>query len=296
LSEKNQVHLIFEKRSLPDNVFASTLYYTRSSDRGVTWSEPRKIENGTLQNRPVVWSDLVAVGEWVVHRAWQERDGEITHLWHQFSTDGGATWSGAARIGSFEERPDAAALISDPIGQVYLLAVGEQETIGDGQVVLEQWQWLDEAERWEALEPLELHGAQAGLRPKELATVVTATETEDGALAGRLAVLFSGQGDDMATLLLFTGRPLFLPEELPGLPATPTPPRATPPPTVTPLPQSTATPLFPREPTGGRFNLNFLPIPGGDMLIMGGLLALVPAVIIVLLVTAVYARIRPGRN
>lgn len=296
LGEINQVHLIFEKRSLPDNVFASTLYYTRSSDRGATWSEAKKIENSTLQNGPVVWSDVVAVGEWVVHRAWQERDADGVHLWHQISTDGGATWSGAVRIGGFEERPGAAALISDLVGQVYLLTVGNQETTGDGQVVLEQWQWLVEAERWEALERLELHGAQARFQPEELAAVVTTTETEDGTLASKLAVLFSGQGTNMETSLLFTGRSLVLPEVLPSSPATPTPPRVTPSPTVTPLPEFTATPQFPKEPTGGRFNINFLPVPGGDMLILGGLLALVPAVFVVLLVVAVYARNRPGRN
>jgi hypothetical protein len=295
LSGPNWLHLLFEQRSLPDNLPASTLYYTHSSDGGATWDEPRAVENGTPQSGPAVWGDLVARSDWIIHRAWQEQDsdGRHSHLWHQMSADNGATWSRAVHVGGFAGQSGPAALVTDGVGQVYLLAFA-----ADGeQVTLAQWQWLQELERWEMMEPLALEGAFAGMRPAELAATIAPVTAEDDTPTGELVTLFSGgEGETNTPWLLSTGRLL----ALATLPATSLPtPTPTPPPaatvTATPPPLSAATPSFPKEDSGRGFRLDFLPVPGGNLTLLGALLAIVPAVLIVILVVAVYARFRPGR-
>jgi hypothetical protein len=301
LGEVNQLHLTFEKRSLPDNVFSSALYYTRSSGSGVSWSEPALVENGASPNGRVVWSDLATAGEWVVHRAWQEHDGLLSHLWHQISTDGGSTWSRAVRLGGFFEQVYPATLITDAAGHVFLLAVQEQEAAGGGQVFLEQWQWLSESYRWETMENLGLEGAPAEWNSGELAAAIGAAQSGNGvlngALDGRLAVLLSNHRENPAgSSLLFTGRLLsaVVTQPLSAVTMTPPPRQTTPPPATSP-PQSTATPQFPVEPEHNRFNIDFLPVPGGNMLVLGALLALIPTAFIIVLVVIRRGRFRPHR-
>jgi hypothetical protein len=295
LSGPNQLHLLFEQRSLPDNLLASTLYYTHSSDGGATWDEPRAVENGTPQSGPAVWGDLVAGSDRILHRAWQEQDsdGRNSHLWHQMSADNGATWGRAVHVGGFAGQSGPAALVTDGVGQFYLLAFA-----ADGQqVTLAQWQWLQELERWEVMESLALEEVFAGIQPAELAATIAPVTAEDDTPTGELVALFSGgEGETDTPWLLSTGRLL----ALATLPATPLPtPTLTPPPaatvTATPLPLPAATPSFPKEDSGREFSLDFLPVPGGNLTLLGALLAIVPAVLIVILVVAVYARFRPGR-
>jgi hypothetical protein len=288
-----QLHLLFEKRSLPGTVASAELYYTRSADGGATWSEPEPVTNGASERGVLLWADLFAAGDQSVHRLWRESYDGAANLWHQYSPDGGSTWSQAERIGRFADRPAPAALAFDAAGQLYLM-VANSAPEGEGEkAFVEQWNWLTGGSRWEMAATLELDG-QA---PEELVAAIASPAGDD--LEGHLFVLFTGRsGSDRPTRLFASGRTLALtlPAPLPAIQPAP----ATRPPLLTPTAQpeaAVASPVaFPREATGSGIGLGFLPQSGGGAIATAALLALAPSLVIVLLVITLYSRRRPGRS
>jgi hypothetical protein len=89
LSGDGSLHLLFERFSLQGDRGKSVgLYYSRSEDGGNRWSEVDLVSDGLIS-----WSKILTYDEKNVHRLWQEKNGTNLVNFHQFSQDGGLSWS-----------------------------------------------------------------------------------------------------------------------------------------------------------------------------------------------------------
>ena len=70
------------------------IYYKRSSDAGVTWSQDLRLTYSPLDS----WEPSVAASGTAVHVAWRDsRDGNY-EIYYIHSTDGGVSWSSEVRL------------------------------------------------------------------------------------------------------------------------------------------------------------------------------------------------------
>ena len=283
ITDEDNWHLLWLRRPLGSN--QATLYYAYSEDKGQSWSEPSVVLNHSQQTGNIVWHQIFGYGERTVHRSWQEQVNGRLGLWHQQSQDNGLSWSQPSRVAE-STGISSPQMTLDMVGQVYLSAAVQSEQLVNNveSAVLQQWLWQDD--HWqESDDSLDLVTLPV-LQSHSLA----ATTTGDG----RFAVAYVGQeGDEgSAEILLFTNRPLFLPEvtatPLPTLTPTPTPiPTATP----TATPEPTAAIEFPAQAGGGGFSLPFIgTVSGNRIIIVGALLALLPVGIVTTLALILRAR------
>jgi hypothetical protein len=219
-ASQGRIHLLWLRRALPVGSNAATLYYARSEDWGSSWSEPTKVEEGSQSESSIVQSQIAAIGEFVLYRAWQAWNGRQVALWHQQSLDGGHTWSQASQLPGSSAAAEPMVLVQDGAGQVHLLQLLSNQD-SHGPAVLQIWTWQDD--RWMASEGLKLGENMSGY-----SSVLAAAIGPDG----HLATLYSSRGaTDQLEQLIFSSRILSLPSVTP-----------TPVPTVTPTPTATVTP------------------------------------------------------
>jgi len=235
LARDGSLHLLWTRAALPGGNGTLGLYYAASQDGGQSWSAPDRVVEAD-----VLWSRVVAVGERTVHRIWQEERNGRPVLNHQFSPDGGLTWSRPSGMMTFGDIVGRPALAYNPAGRLHLLQATCEQT-GFPKLELNHWLW--DGERWRAeeglsLDPgLEVQGAAAAFSP-------------DGALGALLvASLNEPDADTNSMQVYFSLRDLALPGDLPSLPPLPTPePTMTPTPGPTPTPTLTPLPPLPDEP------------------------------------------------
>jgi len=139
VDEQDRLHVVY-KMEYPDG---SSVYYTRSQDRGTTWSEPLLVDESDERYQSGYGpnlSNVIARGE-RVHIVWH--GAPRSQRWHQWSGDGGVTWSGATQISPdlvFSTNPPE--MSSDGSGILHLVSVGAGVAAGDeGTAVLHtSWQ------------------------------------------------------------------------------------------------------------------------------------------------------------
>ncbi|MFN2221569.1 MAG: exo-alpha-sialidase, partial [Candidatus Promineifilaceae bacterium] len=262
MTDNGQYHLLWTQRSLPPESQPLALAYSHSDDKGKTWSEAE-----IVTENPAVWSRLIGVAEYIVHRFWAEENNDRLAVWHQVSMDGGINWADAEQVTSLAGEDDPAVAV-DAGNRPHLLAVE------DGR--LEDMIW--DEERWTASDDLSVPFSPGG----KLAA--------GGDRQIQLLVLHAGhvpgfnEDEESPGELYFMWRPFDIPpEQIAALPTlTPTPrPTGTPEPTATPQP--TPTPAFASEQDNSFISqLPALPI-GDDASASLILLAIIPAALIVLL-------------
>lgn len=123
ISENGALHLIWANYQLvsgqPQPV---SLFYSRSSDGGGTWTAPE-----TVSNQFFGWSSLEAGTNGAVHRIWQDVQGVSLEIWHEFSVDGGNTWQRAKLLSVFGTKIGSPALTKDLAGRLHLFQIVEVE-------------------------------------------------------------------------------------------------------------------------------------------------------------------------
>lgn len=110
----NRIHIGLTLRS-QEYGRNSEVGYLRSEDGGQTWGAYRMIESRTNAPPGLEWIAPYAFGENEVHLTWHD-----PRRMHQWSTDGGTTWSGAVQIlelGAAFGGPNA--LARDSAGTIY---------------------------------------------------------------------------------------------------------------------------------------------------------------------------------
>ncbi len=235
LTADGKVYALWTRFSLPDGPGSLALYYARSVDGGQTWSEPEEVVEG-----PILWGEIIGMGDRLVHRIWREAIESRGVLKHQVSLDSGLTWSTSQNITNLGRPDEPFALTVDIGGRLHIVQASEAQ---EQKFTLQHWLW--DGESWRNEDILELDETIISL-PRELGAAI--------APDGRLGVLVNSQvrTQEMTVPeigLAFTWRIISLPEALPTPLPTLTPtPQPSPTPTQTPAPSPTPTISFAQGP------------------------------------------------
>lgn len=278
LTGSNQLHLLWWRRSL--NNAGATPYYARSVDGGSSWSEPEAIAYGNDGVALAQWSDIVGNNAGEVHRFWQVEAEQTVALWHQWSNDNGLSWQSAQQLVGFGETiVGAPAIFMDKRGQPHLIQTVRDSAESDTQ--LQQWAWQNE--NW-VLVGDDVLDRQTATTQIVSAAVVSADE--------RLVVVYTGQGAGASRpfeALFSTGRDYTQADTIP-IPGDIAPQPTNPPAAATAIPlqptvESRAPDLTAEPPpTGSEY------LPTDQPLLNGAVLAIVPAVLVVIVGIAVVSR------
>jgi hypothetical protein len=231
----DELHITWNRYSLPPAADALNIYYARSSDGGESWSAPQ-----VVVERVSTWNDLIGIGERTVHRLWQENRDGFGLLWHETSFDNGLTWNLPVTISGIPAGETLPALAIDRAGRMQLLQISG--------TLLQHWTW--DGSRWlrQEIVALDKIGATSS-------SLLAAAVPVDGDLTVVYTAVPAGvPGGPVREQLLFSARPLDYPLEkptpLPTLTATPQPmPTSTLTPTSTP-PATVAFPVTSAEGAG----------------------------------------------
>jgi hypothetical protein len=222
------LHALWMRSSLPGGQGSLGLYYARSSDSGLTWRPAEAVSE-----MPVSWGKIASGRGSEVHRLWLEKNGSFNQVQHQYSTDGGITWSRAVSAGSYFSQPGFNSLAHDLTGSLHLLQAIQDYT---GQTKLQHWIWNGES--WATSVGQTLFTA-TGIQMKSLSALLSPS--------GLLPVVYtssqySTKTGSMTENLIFTSRLVEIPEtSLAPLPTSLLLPTAVPEPTsslnvITPTP------------------------------------------------------------
>lgn len=225
-TQDGTLHLLWTRWTQVPEMQPVALAYARSDDNGQTWTEPE-----IVTQEPLLGSAILGVRERLVHRIWTGLLDNRPVIWHQFSEDGGITWSTAGRVVDPAFIPGPTALIADQSGTPILLQLAESTA---GQLALQEWVWR--TDRW-------LAGEQQILQETAVnADTISAVAVPGGQIAVMYGSLLSEEGVVTDTMI-YTDRQW----EAPDTAVTPVPlPTLTPtpqaPPTNTAVPQPSPTP------------------------------------------------------
>jgi hypothetical protein len=277
VDEQGTLHVAWVRAPLPGSGLPEGIYYARSGAggealrlrtprprSGQAWLEPVQVADGAYD-----WPRVAATSTGQVHLLWGEARGGFGWT-HQWSVDGGATWTRPERVGRFAGVSGPVGLAGDGAGTLHLIGVGEDDA---GEPALLYTTWADE--RWSELETFRLApgtdgepGVAVALRPA----------------LGRLDVTFRGkarsEGDEAHVDVFYASRstpavdvtpvPVFTPQ-----PTMTPPPRSTP--TATPTPRPAVNPVAP-SPAPPVLSLGPVNLP---LVSLGGLFLVVLVVVVV---------------
>lgn len=91
-STGGQLHVVWVQNQLPDGTPSIGVFYSTSQDNGLTWTAPYQVDGANHS-----YIDVATYGTSAVHLSWNASVAIGDRL-HQWSSDGGATWSGARLI------------------------------------------------------------------------------------------------------------------------------------------------------------------------------------------------------
>lgn len=235
VSASGHLHMVFTRYTIPGSAGPLGLYYTRSQDGGITWSPAQPVVE-----KPVIWSQVAAVGDKTVHRIWQELSSGRTTLWQEQSLDGGQSWTRIAPVSIFGETVGAPTLAVDTAGRLHLFQVVDKETSGMAPQIFALQHWIYDYINWVPEQSLDI-GSTLSSDFKNFTATVTP--------GGELGVAFTAQTVDAVTglpqeNLFFTSRAITIPEGLSqpapvGEPAPTLPAVSAATPTISPSPEVT---------------------------------------------------------
>ncbi|MCA9916346.1 MAG: exo-alpha-sialidase [Anaerolineales bacterium] len=236
------MHLLWTRWTQVPEMQAIALAYSRSEDDGQTWSAPE-----IVTEEPLLGSSILGVQERLVHRIWTGLLDSRPVILHQFSEDGGLTWSAAGRVVDPSFVPGPTVLIADQNENPVILHLAENNA---SQLVLQEWVWR--TDRW-------VEGEQQMLQETAVnADAISAIAAPDGQIAVMYGSLILQEDDSLIDEMIYTGRQWPVDDlsvtraPLPTL--TPTPvvqPTNTPIPEPSPTPTATLAPVQPVDTLSG---------------------------------------------
>lgn len=216
IDTEGRIHVAWEQNQLPDGVPSLGLFYASSQDGGITWSSPVPFSQTEGEyTQPVV----VTLPDGTVHLLWNGRIS-TRGRYHQWSTDGGASWSGINEfvpksMGGGQTGPPGIAL--DSAGTLHVVT-------GTDDTTYTAWR----KQRW--------------LPAYDIASYQTLGNMEDqniGVVRGRELYVVANAG--LRKIILIRGL-ADAPEVTPQFKVLPTQPQETAPAIATPRTTSSATP------------------------------------------------------
>jgi hypothetical protein len=174
VSEDGTLHVLFTRFSFPGGRGSISLHYSRSTDGGITWSQPTDVAR---QN--VSWSRIVTGKGDLIHRIWNGLDSFSydSIVYHQFSVDEGISWSNIEMISS-PQLLGAVDLDVDSAGNLHLVMA---VTFNTGEIGLEHW--VRNGDSWSIDEGITLE--QSGMITFDTLSIAITP-------SGQLGVLYSG--------------------------------------------------------------------------------------------------------
>jgi len=145
LSADGSLQLLFSRVSLREGNWPEGLYYSRSSDGGIMWTQPELVNDKSVQ-----WSQIISIDELTLHRIWQEKNGSTYDIYHQISSDGGKTWDSSIRVFGSSNPSTQVALTTDWKGAIYIAQVH----VEDKRLVVQVLKW--DGSRWNMQENKEV--------------------------------------------------------------------------------------------------------------------------------------------
>ncbi len=145
LTGDGSLHLLFHQISMLGSHQTDSLYYSKSTDGGMTWSSLEKVGEHLVR-----WSEIIGYDQQTVHRVWQEVDKSTAVTFHQISKDGGQTWAAPSKISTTAATAPEPALSIDWNGNLHFT----QLVVAENQV-FQEWEWV--GNRWRPLETRRLN-------------------------------------------------------------------------------------------------------------------------------------------
>ncbi len=210
------LHILWNQQSIEGDGIPEpvSLYYTRSEDGGLTFSDAVLVID-----EPVAWKEIVADGRGDIHLLWQQQD-TMTTVWDQVSSDGGRTWDFPQALPDEGLRP---AVAVDIAGRLHVVDAGPRS--------LGYWLW--DGGRWQPDAPLHWSLAPNQDSPVDL---LAAAINKQGNVVVVLSVP-AGANNAGQSQLLFSNRTIKIPSTQTEIREVPTPTRL--PPTLSPATPTT---------------------------------------------------------
>jgi hypothetical protein len=126
LSPSGTMHLIWAEVPFPELYGGAGVYYSQSDDDGKNWSDPIRLDAEPGSDPGLgAWQASIAVrSDSEIHVVWNSHS-EAGRRYHQYSLDGGQTWSAPVPIwGSFVSQTGPNPLVAVPNGGLYMLSAG----------------------------------------------------------------------------------------------------------------------------------------------------------------------------
>ena len=256
------LHVAWLRVALPGSDDAQGVYYARSTDMGLTWSNSLE-----LSQDAATWLQMAVYDAGNVYVAWMMPDSQLSsdtmplaRVWGRDSAEQGARWAPTDQAAGLEV-DGPFGLATDRAGHLYLVGVTRR---ANGEAVVSMAQ--RDGSRWAGRDDLPLGGL--GLYRSAVAAAVAAKPRELTALINRWSAGADRSGNYQIVGLRREVEAM-QPAPLPTL--TPAPTVApTPTPVVTPSPTPAPTPTVPAEHAAQQV----ITIQGGDVFMLSGAAAL----------------------
>ena len=164
LDGDGRLHALWTRYRLPPDGKASGLYAADQTSSAAlsAWSAPTQVVDGQ-----VVWTTIASnpeTGE--LHRSWQQVLAGQVVLFHQYSSDGGQTWSSAARVDEVQSSAGPVGLVFDGQGRLNLLQAtgGSSGVSGKEAPILQRWMWVKDSQQngvWQVQDSQPLSGLES---------------------------------------------------------------------------------------------------------------------------------------
>ncbi len=132
------LHVVFTRASLQSGQ-PEGIYYSRSVDGGMTWSDAQLLSEGDIR-----WSDIVCYSDSTVIVLWQENDGLVFANLSRVSPNGGVTWDKELEIAGVNDSPTPVTLALAGSGELHyiqLLKDSNATTVTQDAMILQDWKW-----------------------------------------------------------------------------------------------------------------------------------------------------------
>jgi len=126
LGEDGTLHMVWGLVPTSNYYGGLGVYYARSTDAGQSWSDPVRIDEDSLRvlGKGAWLASVAVIGSTEVHVVWDAHT-EAGKRYHQWSRDGGVTWSGAEPVWhSFISQTGPNPMMVDSAGTLYLFSLG----------------------------------------------------------------------------------------------------------------------------------------------------------------------------
>lgn len=130
--DEDGIHVVWVESGFPPSSEPFGVFYSKSVDDGITWSEPKRLSYGDGDN-PRIVTDSESL-----HIVWTRKSAVGIELWHQYSTDNGDRWSEAKRVDINGSCAENVSIISDFAGGLFLSVVEEAQK-GAAVVTVLHW-------------------------------------------------------------------------------------------------------------------------------------------------------------